>query len=340
MSTGSSPRARGTAVRLGLWPRRLRFIPACAGNGNFGRTDQCRVTVHPRVRGERHGGKLDAMDSRGSSPRARGTVGLTNRNIEPIRFIPACAGNGGFRSNFFMISAVHPRVRGERPKCSRSTMPAHGSSPRARGTERSHRVGSSCSRFIPACAGNGDPVPPRRPRVPVHPRVRGERFNNLLIEAGRAGSSPRARGTERFSAADTFGRRFIPACAGNGPSLERGSLPDTVHPRVRGERLPVFCAASASVGSSPRARGTDAEPGRRRPPHRFIPACAGNGGSPRTRPTLRPVHPRVRGERSWQVAPSTVPAGSSPRARGTEHGAGRIDLHGRFIPACAGNGQS
>ena len=74
-----------------------------------------------------------------------------------------------------------------------------------------------------------------------------------------------------------------------------------------------------------------------------------NGSSPRVRGTVRPrvqlevvrtVHPRVCGERNTRsyVAGSIV--GSSPRVRGT--GARRWgwpSAH-RFIPACAGNGES
>ena len=133
----------------------------------------------------------------------------------------------------------------------------------------------------------------------VHPRVRGERVEPVRLQAHRA--------------------RFIPACAGNaliGGRIDPGA---SVHPRVRGERLPIVaieagarrfipaCAGNALTashpvismpGSSPRARGT-------RPAARQDGPLAGS--SPRARGTRRdnraadrPVHPRVRGERSYR----------------------------------------
>ena len=72
-------------------------------------------------------------------------------------------------------------------------------------------------------------------------------------------------------------------------------------------------------------------------PVRFIPACAGNRLIPLSIGFRYPVHPRVCGEQSKEIAPITNVGGSSPRVRGTaaprrSSGSGR-----RFIPACAGN---
>ena len=90
---GSSPPVRGTP---GLTPSagpKHRFIPACAGN-----TFRCVYlgsckTVHPRLCGE-HTGKNNVIPIRvGSSPPVRGTHRQEQRNTDPGRFIPACAGN-------------------------------------------------------------------------------------------------------------------------------------------------------------------------------------------------------------------------------------------------------
>ena len=168
---GSSPRARGAHVgrwdpvhRAAAHPRvrgehrmfRLsgrgarRFIPACAGNALPGQFPS---------------------GSRGSSPRARGTlIGLRPSSL-----------------------AVHPRVRGERypPYC---RIPSCGSSPRVRGTRRHMTFGHFAGtvhprvcgehvchaavkpiwRFIPACAGNAGHNVDGRSEA-VHPRVCGER---------------------------------------------------------------------------------------------------------------------------------------------------------------------
>ena len=77
---GSSPRARGT-LRQGEGGRqRGRFIPACAGNTARARARTTPPPVHPRVRGE-HKRYLDEMPGvSGSSPRARGTPGRSQRH--------------------------------------------------------------------------------------------------------------------------------------------------------------------------------------------------------------------------------------------------------------------
>ena len=139
----------------------------------------------------------------------------------------------------------------------------------------------------------------RLPRV--HPRVCGELFFRVGLVGPQDGSSPRVRGTR-------------------APTLTyRGR--DPVHPRVCGE-LPVVCDAASDInGSSPRVRGTPARHGRRPPHRRFIPACAGNSTHTRYPTSAHPVHPRVCGELTAVVNPTTCCAGSSPRVRGTRRAA-------------------
>ena len=111
-------------------------------------------------------------------------------------------------------------------------------------------------------------------------------------------------------------------------------------------------------GSSPRERGTQVEVEDCGADGRFIPARAGNTPSKCARRRARAVHPRASGEHSRLAGKLTIPAGSSPRERGTRpasepliwqnHGSsprergtpadpatGRECI--RFIPARAGN---
>jgi hypothetical protein len=70
-----------------------------------------------------------------------------------------------------------------------------------------------------------------------------------------------------------------------------------------------------------------------------------NGSSPRggeraqrgRRPSRRPVHPRVRGERISRAMMSGGESGSSPRAWGTQRISVAAGARDRFIPARAGN---
>ena len=208
-------------------------------------------------------------------------------------------------------------MRGERPRAFNSCQISAGSSPHARGTH---------------------PRMPRRPtRSPVHPRMRGERNVRNLVGRHVHGSSPHARGTLTSVPANGRNTRFIPACAGNAQSRTGGERESSVHPRMRGERQWMHAAALALDGSSPHARGT---PSRRLPGvllGRFIPACAGNALCAEVVHRLRPVHPRMRGERTAWMHPSIDITGSSPHARGTlgENKGDPVEI--RFIPACAGN---
>ena len=113
--------------------------------------------------------------------------------------------------------------------------------------------------------------------------------------------------------------------------------PATVHPRPRGEHSDDQPVRRGDVGSSPPARGTPSRARRRRSPHRFIPARAGNTSKSPT-PTIRQsVHPRPRGEHLLGALSFDPLAGSSPPARGTHCRRPRPGQVRRFIPARAGN---
>ena len=194
-----------------------------------------------------------------------------------------------------------------------------GSSPRVRGTHQAALVHGGAGRFIPPCAGNTFMIISRGGAVAVHPRVCGE---HLAICAGSpvtSGSSPRVRGTRHRQLSPIDKAGFIPACAGNTPIAHVRSAAGAVHPRVCGEHTQTPSASTASIGSSPRVRGTRETVGAHVLPRRFIPACAGNtrvgggdGGG-------EPVHPRVCGEHSSWPVRCRPTCGSSPRVRGTLH---------------------
>ena len=131
--------------------------------------------------------------------------------------------------------------------------------------------------------------------------------------------------------------RFIPAYAGNTSAQHGGKGRGPVHPRVRGEHSRNPYPAPPHCGSSPRTRGTPANPGVDRPGDRFIPAYAGNTRPPWTGTPATSVHPRVRGEHESVKAEPLRGRGSSPRTRGTLRDERLIGGIGRFIPAYAGN---
>ena len=104
-----------------------------------------------------------------------------------------------------------------------------------------------------------------------------------------------------------------------------------------GEHTSWFAGSSSASGSSPRVRGTPADPDEGDATRRFIPACAGNTAQRPAYHFMTPVHPRVCGEHQLSIIAAVGVPGSSPRVRGTPR---RSKAHAdvvRFIPACAGN---
>ena len=70
---GSSPRLRGTLMRVGRWSSQHRFIPALAGNTPWCAPFVGPSSVHPRACGEHPTADPSPRYQIGSSPRLRGT---------------------------------------------------------------------------------------------------------------------------------------------------------------------------------------------------------------------------------------------------------------------------
>ena len=172
----------------------------------------------------------------GSSPHARGTLDSIDATFPIFRFIPACAGNALGQNAITDPFAVHPRMRGERARLVASVDWISGSSPHARGTHVLASVGCGTERFIPACAGNAENAINKGSVKSVHPRMRGERGGRLPNTPSPNGSSPHARGTPLMPRGAGGRLRFIPACAGNAGRRASARPPESVHPRMRGER--------------------------------------------------------------------------------------------------------
>ena len=192
-------------------------------------------------------------------------------------------------------------------------------------------------RFIPARAGNTRAGSTGSAPPPVHPRSRGEHTSPVATRMYVFGSSPLARGTLKANRADLLAKRFIPARAGNTISRSLQIPGGSVHPRSRGEHLETGQSTQNQSGSSPLARGTLKANRADLLAKRFIPARAGNTTTPATQWGWDSVHPRSRGEHTWEIMSAAASSGSSPLARGTP----LRDLPSRscvrFIPARAGN---
>ncbi len=285
ISSGSSPRVRGTRPRPGPRRGRYRFIPARAGNAGTRCNASWSGTVHPRACGERaSGGKINFADF-GSSPRVRGTRRRRSGHRARSRFIPARAGNALASLMERQCRPVHPRACGERLLVERHECMEFGSSPRVRGTRVREHPQRNVIRFIPARAGNAHRQHRLADHQAVYPRACGERVFHLVLQDGQVGSSPRVRGTLMIARRLFIIMRFIPARAGNaGRTMPRPPRLQ-VHPRACGERTDAMKAFRHVSGSSPRVRGTLVGKLYEYRRIRFIPARAGNASATRSRRT-------------------------------------------------------
>ena len=273
----------------------------------------------------------------GSSPRGRGTRHRRHAGHVGRRFIPARAGNTERRHAREPDRTVHPRAGGEHPIRSLFECVPSGSSPRGRGTRSGRCRATGGHRFIPARAGNTWMMIPMSLLMAVHPRAGGEHDDARVSLAGFRGSSPRGRGTPRFTSLHLANSRFIPARAGNTVPAASPPASFTVHPRAGGEHVAMIPCGAVAYGSSPRGRGTLMPRPRQPADGRFIPARAGNTRSRLLRASISAVHPRAGGEHLRQVGDRTRKCGSSPRGRGTPNASTGNSTEDRFIPARAGN---
>ena len=146
-------------------------------------------------------------------------------------------------------------MRGENTIYREAIMLPEGTSPRARGKQKRALTWGFVARNIPACAGKTLISPIVSHALQEHPRVRGENPEMNSSDKSLGGTSPRARGKRRAIAWRVSLLRNIPACAGK--TAQRHSLQELEpeHPRVRGENRLILWGATATRGTSPRARG-------------------------------------------------------------------------------------
>ena len=150
---GRSPRARGRLRRTSPVRHRDRSIPACAGETLYPLWMRLPAWVDPRVRGGDMPTTLIAASHLGRSPRARGRLTTTKRNMSVVGSIPACAGETKCRCWPRPVWQVDPRVRGGDSLLSQGYCSDPGRSPRARGRLLIASTTLSLTGSIPACAG-------------------------------------------------------------------------------------------------------------------------------------------------------------------------------------------
>ena len=211
---GSSPLTRGKQYRRVFRGNVPGLIPAHAGKTLRRMRGARSASAHPRSRGENPGQMGTGIVGAGSSPLTRGKPPVPSDVRDRAGLIPAHAGKTPFVVTPRVTVRAHPRSRGENIRPESSSTPKKGSSPLTRGKlDRGPDVRHAV-RLIPAHAGKTLRVRPIDPRVPAHPRSRGENAFVVGATVTVRGSSPLTRGKPSRRSRWPARWRLIPAHAG------------------------------------------------------------------------------------------------------------------------------
>ena len=195
------------------------------------------------------------MESSGSPPRRRGK-GYREFGIDiSDRITPAQAGKSVAPRQKRSALWDHPRVGGEkysRPSYSRISM---GSPPRGRGKDSGTVHGCGQLRITPAWAGKRCSSGRCCMRQRDHPRVGGEKTENITPSIYEQGSPPRGRGKVQASDSGHFADGITPAWAGKRSERCAHENCSEDHPRVGGEKHRTGNPADHRAGSPPHRRG-------------------------------------------------------------------------------------
>ena len=354
---GSSPLARGLRPPFDGDGNPEWIIPACAGFTSWASARRRPTGDHPRLRGVYWSAHRNSVRHGGSSPLARGLLGVVPGYILVMGIIPACAGFTSASSRPSRTRRDHPRLRGVYARGEGEPPRGGGSSPLARGLRLHLRARDGDGRIIPACAGFTPTRAGSRPRRRDHPRLRGVYHWERRRRPSAPGIIPACAGftSEGTSflvlTSDHPRLRGVYECTSGRSSESGGSSPlarglrrrrrprsprPPDHPRLRGVYGVCACIGSGQDGSSPLARGLPPGSSTTGTTRRIIPACAGFTGAHRGGPGPHQDHPRLRGVYDVRSSDGFAGAGSSPLARGLRPRFSMLRPNCRIIPACAG----
>ena len=211
-----------------------------------------------------------------------------------------------------------------------------GSPPRVRGEAFVRYFGSQTAGITPACAGRSRQTGKDADADQDHPRVCGEKHRPGAAHILDDGSPPRVRGEVCPVATGELCPGITPACAGRSVTSLTSDFSFVDHPRVCGEKHGGNSATQRAPGSPPRVRGEACKKSLPQQPTGITPACAGRRLAHAGPIKLYSDHPRVCGEKAFQVFKTHCSVGSPPRVRGEENSLNATMQNQRITPACAG----
>ena len=196
---------------------------------------------------------------------------------------PAWAGKRSACQERCFSTGDHPRVGGEKLRCSPAKVSGRGSPPRGRGKVGGFLLLRSCTQD--------------------HPRVGGEKHRGFCCLCNSVGSPPRGRGKDLRQLREARERGITPAWAGKSKIKE--IVPELFqdHPRVGGEKQKLQSTRITLIGSPPRGRGKVSAAISIAFLIRITPAWAGKSESRGQSAAAPRDHPRVGGEKPSPCAP-------------------------------------
>ena len=185
-----------------------------------------------------------------------------------------------------------------------------------RGKGADHLRSEVCLGITPACAGKSLLARTSSACPWDHPRVCGEKRQNLGPHTARKGSPPRMRGKVNQYVHDELRLGITPAYAGKSGFGSSSSAECWDHPRVCGEKWRIRWKNTQTTGSPPRMRGKACLKRPSGPGLRITPAYAGKSAGMACNGQIRQDHPRVCGEKVDGGRNRSRQMGSPPRMRG------------------------
>ena len=164
----------------------------------------------------------------------------------------------------------------------------------------------------------------------------GEKGSRYREQVRALGSPPRGRGKAHDFIIQIRSMRITPAWAGKSIEVLSYRFKDWDHPRVGGEKAFCYSVVDAIVGSPPRGRGKDVQPGSPGIAVGITPAWAGKRLFDDERSDEPWDHPRVGGEKYSANSSGAMPSGLPPRRRGKVSGRRHKSLVPGITPAWAG----
>ena len=185
---------RGKAIVYKDGGATVGITPAHAGKSHGLPTAAQGGWDHPRMCGEKGNAARRCSSASGSPPRVRGKVQPAGSLHTLVGITPACAGKSSAKFLRRTSARDHPRMCGEKSVMEIIGTIAMGSPPRMRGKVVGSEELPGVVGITPAYAGKSHPACPERSRTVDHPRVCGEKNQNLEWADSVLGSPPRVRG--------------------------------------------------------------------------------------------------------------------------------------------------